>query len=178
VKGHATGSRYVTAGRDCPHNAPSFNSRRRIGRPGRVTRVLMEMFNPPHPGEIIRDDCLKPLDLSATAAAKWLGVSRVLPAGTTVHSVRRTYRSRARSPREIDRGADAEPRRALRSPARRVPGCILPWVGAHRDRHTIGPAMQPWSFSLWDRLSASQMPQKTMSNSTRKASRFIDIRCR
>ena len=37
----------------------------------------MGMFNPPHPGEIIREDCLKPLDLSVTAAAKWLGVSRV-----------------------------------------------------------------------------------------------------
>jgi addiction module HigA family antidote len=37
----------------------------------------MEMFNPPHPGEIMREDCLKPLDLSMTAAAKWLGVSRV-----------------------------------------------------------------------------------------------------
>jgi len=39
--------------------------------------LQMEMFNPPHPGEIIREDCLKPLDLSVTAAAKWLGVSRV-----------------------------------------------------------------------------------------------------
>jgi antitoxin HigA-1 len=37
----------------------------------------MEMFNPPHPGEIIREDCLKRLDLSVTAAAKRLGVSRV-----------------------------------------------------------------------------------------------------
>src|SRR5580700_9665333 len=37
----------------------------------------MEMFNPPHPGKMIREDCLKPLDLSVTAAAKWLGVSRV-----------------------------------------------------------------------------------------------------
>lgn len=36
----------------------------------------MEMFNPPHPGEIIREDCLKPLGLSVTGAAKWLGVSR------------------------------------------------------------------------------------------------------
>jgi hypothetical protein len=36
----------------------------------------MEMFNPPHPGEIIREDCLKPLNLSVTAAAKGLGVSR------------------------------------------------------------------------------------------------------
>jgi addiction module HigA family antidote len=36
----------------------------------------MEMFNPPHPGEIIREDCLKPHNLSVTAAAKGLGVSR------------------------------------------------------------------------------------------------------
>ncbi len=36
----------------------------------------MAMFNPPHPGEIIREDCLKPLNLSVTAAAKWLGISR------------------------------------------------------------------------------------------------------
>jgi len=36
----------------------------------------MMMFNPTHPGEIIREDCLKPLNLSVTAAAKWLGVSR------------------------------------------------------------------------------------------------------
>ncbi len=36
----------------------------------------MEMFNPPHPGEIVREDCLKPAGLSVTAAAKWLGVSR------------------------------------------------------------------------------------------------------
>lgn len=35
-----------------------------------------QMHNPPHPGEIIREDCLKPLDLSVTAAAKGLGVSR------------------------------------------------------------------------------------------------------
>jgi antitoxin HigA-1 len=36
----------------------------------------MEMFNPPHPGEIIREDRLKPLKLSVTGAAKGLGVSR------------------------------------------------------------------------------------------------------
>jgi antitoxin HigA-1 len=36
----------------------------------------MTMYNPPHPGEIIREDCLAPLGLSVTAAAKWLGVSR------------------------------------------------------------------------------------------------------
>lgn len=36
----------------------------------------MEMHDPPHPGEIIREDCLHPLGLSVTAAASWLGVSR------------------------------------------------------------------------------------------------------
>ena len=36
----------------------------------------MQMHNPPHPGEIVREDCLKPVELSVTAAAKWLGVSR------------------------------------------------------------------------------------------------------
>lgn len=34
------------------------------------------MYNPPHPGEVIRELCLKPLDLSVTAAAGHLGVSR------------------------------------------------------------------------------------------------------
>ena len=36
----------------------------------------MPMKNPPHPGRILRDDCLEPLGLSVTAAAKALGVSR------------------------------------------------------------------------------------------------------
>jgi addiction module HigA family antidote len=36
----------------------------------------MPMKNPPHPGSSIRDDCLEPLGLSVTAAAKALGVSR------------------------------------------------------------------------------------------------------
>ena len=36
----------------------------------------MLMHNPPHPGEIIKELCLEPLQLSITAAAKALGVSR------------------------------------------------------------------------------------------------------
>jgi len=36
----------------------------------------MAMYNPPHPGETIREDCLKPLDLSVTKAAEGLGISR------------------------------------------------------------------------------------------------------
>ncbi|OGT77178.1 MAG: addiction module antidote protein, HigA family, partial [Gammaproteobacteria bacterium RIFCSPLOWO2_12_FULL_38_14] len=36
----------------------------------------MMMHNPPHPGEIIKEICFKPLGLSITEAAKNLGVSR------------------------------------------------------------------------------------------------------
>ena len=36
----------------------------------------MLMHNPPHPGEVIRELCLEPLDLTVTDAAKGLGVSR------------------------------------------------------------------------------------------------------
>jgi len=36
----------------------------------------MSMHNPPHPGETIRRQCLEPLGLSVSAAAKGLGVSR------------------------------------------------------------------------------------------------------
>jgi len=36
----------------------------------------MTMRNPPHPGEIIRDLCIKPLGLTVTQAAEGLGVSR------------------------------------------------------------------------------------------------------
>ncbi len=38
--------------------------------------TAMNMHNPPHPGEVIRELCIEPLDLSVTAAAKGLGVSR------------------------------------------------------------------------------------------------------
>lgn len=36
----------------------------------------MGMFNPPHPGETVRELCLEPLGLTVTDAAKGLGVSR------------------------------------------------------------------------------------------------------
>jgi antitoxin HigA-1 len=36
----------------------------------------MPMKNPVHPGRIVRHDCLEPLGLSVTAAAKVLGVTR------------------------------------------------------------------------------------------------------
>ena len=36
----------------------------------------MRMHNPPHPGEIIRELCVEPLDLTVTGAAEALGVTR------------------------------------------------------------------------------------------------------
>ena len=36
----------------------------------------MAMYDPPHPGGIVRRQCLEALDLSVTAAAKGLGVTR------------------------------------------------------------------------------------------------------
>ena len=36
----------------------------------------MLMKNPPHPGRHIRYECLEPLGLTVTAAARCLGVSR------------------------------------------------------------------------------------------------------
>ncbi|MCF8107356.1 MAG: HigA family addiction module antidote protein [Desulfohalobiaceae bacterium] len=36
----------------------------------------MVMYNPPHPGEAIRELCIVPLGLSITEAAQGLGVSR------------------------------------------------------------------------------------------------------
>jgi antitoxin HigA-1 len=36
----------------------------------------MEMHDPAHPGEIVREECLKPPGLTLTAAAEALGVTR------------------------------------------------------------------------------------------------------
>ena len=36
----------------------------------------MAMQNPPHPGGVVRRQCLQPLGLTVTAAAKGLGVTR------------------------------------------------------------------------------------------------------
>lgn len=36
----------------------------------------MVIFNPPHPGEVIRELCVEPLGLTVTKAAEGLGVTR------------------------------------------------------------------------------------------------------
>jgi addiction module HigA family antidote len=42
----------------------------------RRAQSLPPMKNPPHPGELVREDVLKPLGLTVTKAAELLGVSR------------------------------------------------------------------------------------------------------
>ena len=37
---------------------------------------MMQMHNPPHPGEILKELCLEPLGISVTRAAQALDVSR------------------------------------------------------------------------------------------------------
>ena len=36
----------------------------------------MTMYNPPHPGEVLKALCLEPLNITVTAAAQGLGISR------------------------------------------------------------------------------------------------------
>jgi len=36
----------------------------------------MKMHNPPHPGEVLRELCLEPMEISITEAAEALGVTR------------------------------------------------------------------------------------------------------
>lgn len=38
---------------------------------------MSRMFNPPHPGEILKEDVLPDLGITVTEAAKQLGVTRV-----------------------------------------------------------------------------------------------------
>jgi addiction module HigA family antidote len=38
--------------------------------------MSLQMHNPPHPGEVLREFCIDPLGISVTEAAEGLGVSR------------------------------------------------------------------------------------------------------
>src|SRR5271166_5680159 len=53
----------------------------------------MEVHNPAHPGEIVREECLKPLGLTVTAAAEALGITRKALSDLVIRSAERPYRS-------------------------------------------------------------------------------------
>src|SRR5208282_1032452 len=65
-----------------PRQLENHLALRRLGCRGRgpdrlpLGALAMPMKNPPHPGRIVRQECLEPLRLSVTDAAKSLGVSR------------------------------------------------------------------------------------------------------
>ena len=59
----------------------------------------MPMYNPSHPGRIVRSGCLEPLGLSVTAGAKVLGVSRQA-LSSLVNGRARVTPEMARSPGE------------------------------------------------------------------------------
>ena len=39
-------------------------------------KLIMAMHNPPHPGVVVKRQCLEPLELTVTRAAQGLGVTR------------------------------------------------------------------------------------------------------
>ena len=41
-----------------------------------IKEVIFMMYNPPHPGEVLKELCLQSLGLSITRAAKALGITR------------------------------------------------------------------------------------------------------
>ena len=41
-----------------------------------MMEAVMEMHNPPHPGEVLKELCLEPLNLTVTETARALGVAR------------------------------------------------------------------------------------------------------
>lgn len=41
-----------------------------------TTEMSLQMHNPPHPGEVLRELCIEPLGITITEAAEGLGVSR------------------------------------------------------------------------------------------------------
>jgi addiction module HigA family antidote len=41
-----------------------------------ITDMSLQMHNPPHPGETLKELCIEPLGISITEAAEGLGVSR------------------------------------------------------------------------------------------------------
>src|SRR5882724_7700644 len=67
VRELAVGVRIRRRGRDRYRSRRLPLSRQRGGRE-------MEMHDPAHPGDIVREECLKPLGLAVTAAAQALGI--------------------------------------------------------------------------------------------------------
>jgi addiction module HigA family antidote len=86
------------------------------------------MYNPPHPGETLRDDVLPALGLSVTQAAEQLGVTRA--------ALSRVLNSRAA----------ISPEMALRLEA---------WLGVENGGHADTWIAQQAAYDLWKARKAS-----------------------
>jgi len=101
---------------------------------------MAQMFNPPHPGETLREDVLPALNLTVTQAADQLGVSRVTLS------------------RVLNGTSAISPEMALR---------IEKWLGVeHGGRADIWLSMQA-SYDLWKaRERLHRQPLKVRSAMT------------
>ena len=94
---------------------------------------MPEMFNPPRPGETLREDVLPALDLSVTTAAAQLGIARVTLS------------------RVLHGHAAISPELALR---------IEAWLGVERGGSARVWLAQQAAFDLWE---ASQRMKATLA---------------
>jgi len=83
---------------------------------------MSRMFNPPHPGETLREDVLPALELTVTAAAEQLGVTR------------------AALSRVLNGRAAISPEMALR---------IEGWLGVENGGRADAWIAQQASYDLW-----------------------------
>jgi addiction module HigA family antidote len=99
------------------------------------------MFNPPHPGETLREDVLPALELTVTEAAQQLGVTR------------------AALSRVLNGRAAISPVMALRLEA---------WLGIENGGHADAWLAQQTAYDLWQAREAG-MPKVTPLANLRKA---------
>lgn len=102
---------------------------------------MSRMFNPPHPGETLREDVLPALGLSVTAAAAQLGVTR------------------AAFSRVLNARAAISPEMALR---------LEGWLGVENGGRADAWIAQQASYDLWKAREAG-MPKVTPVEHLQKA---------
>ena len=102
----------------------------------------MDMFNPPHPGETLREDVLPALGLSVTEAARQLGVSRV--------ALSPVLTAKAAGAIAWARRPAVRPAGGMESAVRRPPPRLWDWVGCPSTRRP--PPRPPRQWSGWSPL--------------------------
>ena len=109
---------------------------------------MSEMFNPPHPGETLREDVLPSLGLHVGEVAEQLGVSRVTLS------------------RVLNGRAAISPEMALR---------IEKWLGVERGGSAAIWLAQQAAYDLWQarKSSKSQIARVKRLKATKNDERFV-----